>query len=229
MSPVNEFGQPVGDGLGDWVAPPFPEPATLIGRYCTLEPLQPDHASSLFPTFSAAPDSLWTYMSIGPFDSEDSMRAAFAALIALPDWVPFAILVDGKAVGFLSYLRVDPPGGVVEIGSIVFAPELRRTTAATEAIFLLLKYAFGLGYRRCEWKCDDLNAPSQRAADRLGFGYEGTFKKATHYKGRNRDTAWYAITDDEWADIELGFEDWLAPANFDNEGRQRKPLRAFRS
>jgi RimJ/RimL family protein N-acetyltransferase len=167
-------------------------------------------------------------MSIGPFASESEMERAFASLVGLPDWLPYAILVDDKVVGFLSYLRIDPPGGVIEIGSIVFAPELQRTTAATEVIFLLLKYAFGLGYRRCEWKCDDLNAPSRKAAERLGFSYEGTFKKATHYKGRNRDTAWYAITDDEWPGIEKAFEDWLAPENFDNEGKQRQPLRAYR-
>ena len=229
MSPVNDFGQPVGVGLGEWSAPPFPEPLTLKGRYCTLEPLRPDHASSLFPTFAAAPDSLWTYMSIGPFATESEMERAFASLVGLPDWLPYAILVDDKVVGFLSYLRIDPSGGVIEIGSIVFAPELQRTTAATEVIYLLLEYAFGLGYRRCEWKCDDLNEPSRRAAERLGFSYEGTFKKATHYKGRNRDTAWYAITDEAWPDVEKAFEDWLAPENFDNEGKQRQPLRAYRA
>jgi len=228
MSSVDDFGQPVGDNLGEWAAPPFPEPAILKGRYCTLEPLQADHATSLFPTFSAAPDSLWTYMSIGPFASATEMERAFASLAGLSDWLPYAILVDDRVVGFLSYLRIDPPGGVIEIGSIVFAPELQRTTAATEVIYLLLKHAFGLGYRRCEWKCDDLNAPSRRAAERLGFGYEGTFKKATHYKGRNRDTAWFAITDDEWPDIEKAFEDWLAPENFDGKGKQRRPLRAYR-
>jgi RimJ/RimL family protein N-acetyltransferase len=228
MSPVNEFGQTVGEDLGDWSAPPTPEPVSLKGAYASLEPLRPDHAFSLFPTFSAAPDSLWTYMSIGPFSSEAEMASAFAAQIALPDWLPFAILVDGKAVGFLSYLRIDASGGVIEIGSIVFAPELQRTTAATEAIYLLLDYAFGLGFRRCEWKCDDLNAPSRRAAQRLGFSYEGTFAKATHYKGRNRDTAWYAITDTEWPGIERAFKAWLAPENFDAEGRQRQPLEAFR-
>jgi RimJ/RimL family protein N-acetyltransferase len=137
-------------------------------------------------------------------------------------------LVDDKVVGFLSYLRIDPPGGVIEIGSIVFAPELQRTTAATEVIFLLLKYAFGLGYRRCEWKCDALNAASRKAAERLGFGYEGTFKKATHYKGRNRDTAWYAITDDEWPQVERAFARWLAPDNFDTGGRQLRSLSDLR-
>jgi RimJ/RimL family protein N-acetyltransferase len=142
--------------------------------------------------------------------------------------LPYAILVDGKPVGFLSYLRIDPRGGVIEIGSIVFAPEMQRTAAATETIFLLIKNAFDLGYRRCEWKCDDLNAPSRRAAERFGFIYEGTFRKATHYKGRNRDTAWYAITDDEWPQVERAFARWLAPDNFDTGGRQLRSLSDLR-
>lgn len=228
MSAVNEHGQPVGDDLGDWKPPPFPEAATLAGVHATLEPLQVGHAALLFPTLAEAPDSLWTYMSLGPFRTESQMRSSFEDLIEKADWLPYATLVDGKPAGFLSYLRIDPPGGVIEIGSIVFAPQMQRTTAATEAIYLLLKRAFDLGYRRCEWKCDDLNAPSRRAAQRLGFSYEGTFAKATHYKGRNRDTAWYAITDTEWPGIERAFKAWLAPENFDAEGRQRQPLEAFR-
>lgn len=228
MSGVNEFSQPVGAGLGDWAPPPFPESVPLSGDHVALEPLQPDHADSLYPTLSAAPESLWTYMSIGPFRTEAEMRSSFEDLLEKADWLPYVILVDGKPSGFLSYLRIDPPGGVIEIGSIVFAPEMQRTTAATESIFLLLKNAFDLGYRRCEWKCDDLNEPSRRAAERLGFRYEGTFKKATHYKGRNRDTAWYAITDDEWPQVERAFTLWLAPENFDAGGRQLQSLRALR-
>lgn len=228
MSAVNEFGQPVGASLGGWVAPQFPDALPLSGDHVVLEPLRPDHAASLFPTLAEAPDSLWTYMSIGPFRNESEMRSGFEALIDKADWLPYVILVDGKPSGFLSFLRIDPPGGVVEIGSIVFAPGMQRTTAATEAIYLLLKYAFDIGYRRCEWKCDDLNEPSRRAAERLGFRYEGTFAKATHYKGRNRDTAWYAITDDEWPEVERAFTLWLAPENFDTEGRQLQSLSALR-
>lgn len=228
MSQVNEFGQPVGDDLEDREPPSFPEALPLSGEHVLLEPLRPDHATALFPTLSEAPESLWTYMSIGPFRNETGMRSGFTTLIDTPGWLPYAILVAGKPSGFLSYLRVDPPGGVIEIGSIVFAPELQRTTAATEAIYLLLKYAFDLGYRRCEWKCDDLNGPSRRAAERLGFRYEGTFKKATHYKGRNRDTAWYAITDDEWPQVEAALAAWLAPDNFDVGGKQVRSLSDLR-
>lgn len=228
MSQVNEYGQPVGDDLGDWEPPLFPEAATLAGAHATLEPLQVGHASALHPTLADADGSLWTYLAIGPFRTESEMRSSFEYLIEKADWLPFVILVDGKPAGFLSYLRIDPSGGVIEIGSIVFAPGMQRTTAATEAIYLLLKHAFDLGYRRCEWKCDDLNKPSRRSAERLGFRYEGTFLKATHYKGRNRDTSWYAITDDEWPDVERAFTRWLAPENFDAGGRQRLSLSDLR-
>ena len=167
-------------------------------------------------------------MSIGPFRNESEMRSSFEALIGQADWLPYVILVDGRPAGFLSYLRIDPPAGVIEIGSIVFGPEMQRTTAATETIFLLLENAFDLGYRRVEWKCDDLNEPSRRAAERFGFRYEGTFEKATHYKGRNRDTAWYAITEAEWPRVEKAFDMWLAPENFDAEGRQIQSLSDLR-
>ncbi len=228
MSQVNEHGQPVGDDLGDWLSPPFPESASLNGDFASLEPLQSDHASALYPTLAAAEDSLWTYMGIGPFRTESEMQSSFETLIALPDWLPYVVVVHGKPAGFLSYIRIDPPGGVIEIGSIVFGPGMQRTTAATEAIYLLMKHAFDLGYRRCEWKCDDLNAPSRRAAERLGFRYEGTFRKATHYKGRNRDTAWYAITDEVWPQVKPAFVRWLDPENFDADGQQRQSLSDLR-
>jgi RimJ/RimL family protein N-acetyltransferase len=126
-------------------------------------------------------------------------------------------------------LRIDQKNGVIEIGSIVFSPSLQRTSAATESVYLLLKNAFELGFRRCEWKCDHLNLPSRVAAERLGFRYEGTFRKATHYKGRSRDTAWYAITDEEWPALDAAFRSWLADDNFDVDGVQRRSLRAVRS
>ncbi len=228
MSQVNEYGQPVGDDLGDWNPPPFPKPATLEGAYATLQPLEARHALALHPTLGGDDDSLWTYMSIGPFPTEPEMRSTFESLIDKSDWLPFVVLVDGEPAGFLSYLRIDPSGGVIEIGSIVFGSGMQRTTAATEAIYLLIEYAFDLGYRRCEWKCDDLNEPSRRAAERFGFRYEGTFRKATHYKGRNRDTAWYAITDDDWPQVKQGFTRWLAPENFEADGSQRQGLSQLR-
>ncbi|MDH3462829.1 MAG: GNAT family N-acetyltransferase, partial [Acidimicrobiia bacterium] len=131
-------------------------------------------------------------------------------------------------LGFASYLRIDAPGGVIEVGSIVFSPALQRTRSATEAIYLMIDNAFELGYRRCEWKCDDLNAASRRAAKRFGFRYEGTFLQGTHYKGRSRDTAWYAITDRQWPGLKAAFESWLDPMNFDDTGEQRTTLESLR-
>ncbi len=172
---------------------------------------------------------MWTYLPFGPFPDAEDLGDQLERLISLRDWQPFAIVVDDEPVGFCSYLRIDPAGGVIEIGSIAFAASLQRTSAATEAIFLLLGRAFALGYRRVEWKCDDLNAASMAAARRLGFSYEGTFRKATHYRGRSRDTAWFAMLDDEWPAIEHSFLAWLSPTNFDVDGRQRRSLASLRS
>ena len=129
-----------------------------------------------------------------------------------------------KAAGLASYLRITPESGSLEVGHLAFSPQLQATTAATEALYLLMKHAFDLGYRRYEWKCDALNQPSRRAAQRLGFSFEGIFRQATLYKGRNRDTAWYAVTDKEWPELERAFKTWLRPENFDRDGQQRTSL-----
>ncbi|HEX6300938.1 MAG TPA: GNAT family protein [Acidimicrobiia bacterium] len=229
MSTTNEFGQSVGVPLGTWEPPPFPPRRTLEGRTVTLIPLDPDRdCDFLFDAFSGAPDSLWTYMAFGPFETAEEFKTMLDSLVAYQDWLPYSIVVNNRAVGFASYLRIQPGDGVIEIGSIVFSPRLQRTTAATEAIYLMLRYVFELGYRRCEWKCDDLNEPSRAAGDRLGFTYEGTFRQATHYKGRNRDTAWYAIVNHEWPALASVFQRWLAPENFDDRGIQRHSLREMR-
>ena len=226
MSRLNEFNQPIGPDLQGWTPSQFPPFRELHGISVKLEPLDRErHAESLYGAFRDAPDALWTYMTFGPFGTAAELATTIDTLVALPDWQPFAIVVAGRPVGFMSYLRIDPANGVIEIGSIVFSPGLQRTRAATEAMYLLIKNAFDLGYRRCEWKCDSLNEPSRVAAERLGFRYEGTFHKATHYKGRNRDTAWYAITVDEWPALEAAFRAWLADENFGPDGRQRSPLR----
>lgn len=220
MTPGNEHGQPVGWPLGSW-APPQPlTPVELAGDFMTLQPLTEAHAPRLHEAFTEAADSLWTYMAFGPFESAADLAATIRSMRESPGWVPYAIVVDGDPLGFASYLRMDPPSGVVEIGSIVFSPALQRTPAATEALFEMIDHVFDSGYRRCEWKCDDLNEPSRRAADRLGFTYEGTFRQATHYKGRNRDTAWYAIVDRDWPRIRAAFVEWLSPQNFEADGRQ---------
>jgi RimJ/RimL family protein N-acetyltransferase len=221
---TNEFGQPVGVHLGDWSPPPAPPRVRIEGRLVMLEPLSTGHAEGLWQAFSDAPESLWTYLAIGPFASAPQFGTWIESVTKEDDWQPFAIVVDDAPEGFLTYLRIDPSGGVIEIGSIAFSPSLQQTTAATEALYLLMRRAFELGYRRLEWKCDALNAPSRRAATRLGFRYEGTFRQATHYKGRNRDTAWFAILDSEWPAIDEAFQAWFAPENFDADGHQRARL-----
>lgn len=222
---VNEHGQPVGPPLEGWSAPPPPSGERLSGRWVELAALDPAvHGPDLAEAFAAAPPSLWTYLPFGPFRDADGLDEAVDGLVAEPGYLPYAISVDGRALGFACFLRIVPADGVLEIGAIVLSPALQRTTAATEALFLMIDHAFALGYRRCEWKCDALNAPSRAAAGRLGFTYEGTFRQATHYKGRNRDTAWFAIVDGEWPRLRPRFTAWLDPANFDADGRQRRPL-----
>lgn len=224
MPRANEFGQPIGDELDGWTPPPAPPRETLIGRLVRLEPLTADaHAGGLARSFVDAPGSLWTYLSTEPLRTAEEFTSWIDTITDYEDWRPYAVVVDGAAVGFLSYMRIDAADGVIEIGSIGFAPSLQRTTAATETLHLMMARAFELGYRRLEWKCDAFNEPSRSAAARLGFRYEGTFRQATHYKGRSRDTAWFAILDSEWPVIESGFRAWLAPENFDT-GVQRAPL-----
>ena len=228
MPRTNTFGQPIGDDLDGWEPPSAPPAQVLSGNHVRLEPLDVDrHGSSLFSALNEAEDSLWTYMSWGPFSSLDELSGHLTGLVHLPNWIAYAALIDGEAVGYFSYLRIDPPLGSIEVGGITLSPRIQRTIASTEAQYLLMRNAFELGYRRYEWKCDALNAPSRSAALRLGFTYEGTFRQATHYKGRNRDTAWYAITDRDWPKVERAFLSWLAPENFDEAGTQREALQTL--
>ncbi len=229
MTSTNDFGQPVGDQLTGWTAPSFPPRRPLTGDHVALEPLEDAHADRLWPAFERAPESLWTYMPIGPFASSGQFGSTVARLAADPDLAPYAVVVGGVPCGFLTYLRIEPTVGCIEIGSIAYSPALQRTVAATEAIRLMIANAFTLGYRRVEWKCDHLNAPSRRAAERYGFTFEGIFRQATVYKGRNRDTAWFSIVDGEWAAIDAAFAAWLAPTNFGPDGAQRRSLVDVRS
>lgn len=225
MVRTNEHGQPIGDDLDGWAPPDFPPHRRLVGQYATLEPLTiDDHAEAILAAFDEAPESTWTYLPWGPLHDIDTVERLVTFLNDLPDWLSYAIVVDGAVVGFESYLRIDAPNGVIEIGGIAFSPVLQRTRAATDALRLLMAESFDLGYRRLEWKCDDLNGPSRIAAERLGFRYEGTFRKATHYRRRNRDTAWYSITDDEWPLVGAALDAWLDDDNFDEAGRQRRHL-----
>jgi len=225
---LNEYGQPVGFPLPGWTPPPKPRREPLAGRFCRLEPLDPGrHAAALFTTSVAGGEAQdWTYLPYGPFQTIDEYRAWMETSCLGEDPLFFAILdpADHQPVGVASYLRIAPEQGSIEVGHLLYSPRLQRTAAATEAMYLLMRHAFELGYRRYEWKCDALNAPSRAAAQRLGLSFEGVFRQATVYKGRTRDTAWYAAIDAEWPALRAAFETWLAPENFDDQGRQRTRL-----
>lgn len=224
----NALGQPVGFPLPAWRAAARPPREAMTGRYCRVEPLDPErHAADLHEAnLRDASSRAWTYLSYGPFDSYAAYRQWMAA-DCLGDDPLFHAIVDaatGKAVGIACYQRIDPKNGVIEVGHLNFSPLLQHRPAATEAMYLMMKRAFGLGYRRYEWKCDALNAPSGAAAQRLGFSYEGLFRQAVVYKGRSRDTKWYSVIDGEWPALEQAHIRWLDPANFDAQGGQRLRL-----
>ena len=216
--------QPVGFEL-PWSPTPRPGRDELRGAHVTLRPIDPADAPALYAA-TRDDDSLWTYMGDGPYATAQAMHDALAIAAASEDPLYFAVVVDGQVLGRTSYMRITPAQGVIEIGNIVFATALQRTTAATEAIYLMARHAFDdLGYRRLEWKCNALNAPSRRAADRFGFTFEGVFRHHMIVKGRNRDTAWFAMLEAEWPARKAAFERWLDPANFDAQGRQKQSLR----
>jgi RimJ/RimL family protein N-acetyltransferase len=225
---TNEFGQPIGAPVPGWTPRPATEPEELVGTRVRLERLRPDHAAVLHgPMVLESAPRIWTYYPYPDLTEQQAFEAYVASLLALPAAWPMAILTpDGAGRGVACYLRKDPANGSVEVGGIVFAEVLQRTAAATEAMYLMLAHAFDdLGYRRFEWKCDSANEPSRRAAVRLGFTYEGRFRNAMVYQGRNRDTDWFSITA-EWPAIKAALERWLSPDNFDPTGNQRRPLRA---
>ena len=223
---MTQDARPVGPVVENWQAPPAPARALLDGRYARLETLSASaHAAPLFAAFGGH-DWVWDYMPSGPF----------AGLAQFADWmqgatgqndIMFYAIYDKEREafgGFASYLRIKPVSGSIEVGYIAMSPQLQRTRAATEAMYLMMKWAFDAGYRRYEWKCDALNRPSRRAAQRLGFSYEGIFRQATVVKGRNRDTAWFAMIDSDWPALDAAFQHWLSPENFDDDGRQRQRL-----
>ena len=226
---TNELGQPIGEPLSDWRAPPAPSGTDLEGRYCRLERLDMDrHAGTLNEAFGADQEGRdWTYLPYGPFDSLASFCNWMAGSCLGEDPLFYALipLEAGRAAGMASYLRIQPPVGVIEVGHIHLASSLQHSRAATEAMHLMMRHVFeDLGYRRYEWKCDSLNARSRQAALRLGFLFEGIFRQATIYKSRNRDTAWYAIIDRDWPRLDAAYRAWLDPSNFDAAGNQRQRL-----
>lgn len=230
-SRTNPMGQTIGFAVEGWRESKRPSRETMEGRLCRVEPLDPErHGASLFEANAADTEGQnWTYMPYGPFDDLASYRSWLESVSELEDPLYYAIVEQkcGRATGVASYLRIKPEVGVIEVGHINLSPRLQRTPAATEAMFLMMQNVFDLGYRRYEWKCDALNGPSRVAAQRLGFSFEGIFRQATMYKGRNRDTAWYAVIDREWPSIQSAFLRWLDPSNFDAQGRQRLRLSAL--
>jgi RimJ/RimL family protein N-acetyltransferase len=222
---LNGLGQPIGFTIDDWRPPNRPPRDPMVGRFCRVEPLHPErHAADLYDANALDTEGRnWTYLPYGPFESLENYRGWMNDHCRGDDPLFHAIVDNntGKAVGVASYLRITPASGSIEVGHINYSPLLQRTPAATEAMYLMMKRAFELGYRRFEWKCDALNAKSRAAAQRLGLSFEGVFRQATVYKGRNRDTAWYAAIDREWPALEDAFVRWLDPANFGERGKHR--------
>ena len=228
MTRHNAHGQPIGVELPGWTVRPLPARTTLVGRYVRLEPVSPDHVPDLFAALCAeADDALWTYRHDDRPQDEAGLARLVEAWAAREPDVTFAVVPadSGTPAGLATLMRIDPVHGTAEIGAVLFGRSLQRTRAATEAVHLLAAHVLDdLGYRRLEWKLDSLNAPSARAAVRLGFSYEGTFRNAMVSKGRNRDTAWYALTDGDWPGVRAAHRRWLDPANFDEGGQQRTSL-----
>ena len=216
--------------IANWAPPPFPPSRVLEGQWCRLEPLdRAKHLDELWDALEGHGD-IWSYLPV----HEPKIKAVYAdmldEMIAKPGIVPFAVIdkADGKPKGHLWLMEIRPQHGVFEVGYITYSPAMQRTRMATEAIYLCGEYGFSLGYRRYEWKCNSLNAPSRRAADRFGFVYEGRFRQHMVVKGENRDTDWYAILDSEWPSKGGAFRNWLALENFNAAGQQKQRLEAFR-
>lgn len=231
---INAYGQPIGEPLPEWSPRAMPESVRLQGTFCRLEPIHPEqHADQLDAAYRTASDDRdWTYLPIGPFADKESFRRYIENIAASSDPKHYAVisLKHNQAVGTLSLMRADTRSGSIEVGWVVFSPLLKQTPESTEAHFLLMQYVFDdLQYRRYEWKCDSLNVPSRKAAERLGFCFEGVFRQATVYKGRSRDTAWFSILDKEWPAYKAAFLSWLSPDNFDAKGRQIQSLQEIRA
>jgi RimJ/RimL family protein N-acetyltransferase len=226
---TNHLGQPIGFPVEGWTARERPALTAMTGRYCQVVPLDVErHARELFAAYSEDREGqLWTYLPWGPYADFTAFLDATRTGLRRENFITYAVIdaASGKAAGVASYLNINVTAGSVEVGGIAYSPALQRTRAGTEAMFLMMRRVFDeLGYRRYEWKCNALNAPSRAAAERYGFRFEGIFRQADVVKGRNRDTAWFSIVDTRWPALKAAFERWLDPANFDGEGRQRVGL-----
>lgn len=223
MQNSKEFGEEV---VG-WKDPPRPGPPEITGKYVRLERLNSNvHAADIHRA-NSIDDSIWGYLPYGPFASAAGYHRWARSVEGTDDPYFYAVrdMKSGRYCGILSFLRIAPEAGSIEVGHINFAPELQKTCAATEAFYLAMKWAFEAGYRRFEWKCDAKNIPSRRAAQRFGLSYEGIFRQATIVKGRNRDTAWFAAIDKEWPALKEAYQTWLDPQNFSASGEQKESLK----
>lgn len=222
-----------GQPLPQWTARPLPPRKILEGRYIRLEPLDPvKHGDDLVAAFAKTPPESWTYLFHGPHTDDAAIRQWLTASASADGYVCYALIdrASGRALGVASYMRMDPANGVIEVGSIHYSDALKHTRASTEAMFLMMCHVFDdLGYRRFEWKCDSHNAPSRRMALRLGFSFEGIFRNHMIVKGHSRDTAWFAMTEQDWPRLKAAYETWLGPENFDAAGKQRASLAAGES
>ncbi|KFZ36496.1 acetyltransferase [Shewanella mangrovi] len=226
---LNEFQQPIGYALADWTPAKQPSKRCLSGRLCRLERLDvATHADNLYQAFAESPDARhWTYLPYGPFETADEYRAFLTGMAELNDPFHYAVVEPstGKAIGTISLMRIDVANGVIEVGHVVYSPQMQRTPLSTEVMALLQQYVFEeLGYRRLEWKCDALNGPSRAAAERFGFTFEGIFRQLQVTQGRNRDTAWYSMLDHEYAQLKSAYQTWLSTDNFDGAGQQINKL-----
>jgi RimJ/RimL family protein N-acetyltransferase len=209
----------------------FPEPEVLTGKRVKLVPLQKDHAEELFKTIGGDENGkLFDYFFYGPFNTIEGLHRQIVKFVNGKDPQVYTIqdLKSGKLLGYASFLRIDVSNRVIEIGHVMYSLLLQRTVAATEVQYLMMRKAFDDGYRRLEWKCDANNLASRRAALRLGYTFEGIFRKHMIVKGRNRDTAWFSITDDEWLGRKAALEAWMDDANFDDHGVQKKDVVTLR-
>lgn len=225
MQQKNQFGQVLGHLVENWIPCQRPAKVFIQGRYCILEPIEINkHAVKLFDVLAIDNQGeSWTYLPYGPFDTINEFKNWLVKTMSDNDTLLYAILdvKTQESIGISGYLRMDPEHGVIEIGHLHFSALLKQTSLATEAIYLMLRHVFDeLKFRRCEWKCNDLNEPSRRAAERFGFIFEGIFRQNYIFKNRNRDTAWFSIIDSEWGAIKEKFEKWLNPNNFDAKGKQ---------
>ena len=222
---TSAFGQPIGPTVPGWTARPRPSDEPMQGRFCRLERYdEARHLNALFEAFAADDGRMWTYLAWGPFEDAAALGRHLAATADRYQRFVICTAADGRPLGEASYMRHDPEAGSVEVGGVTFGPGLQRPPAATEALIMMMRRAFETGYRRYEWKCDALNAPSRAAAERLGFVFEGVFRSERVYRGRNRDTAWFSVIESEWPALGRAMEGWLAPANFGADGVQRRRL-----